>query len=470
MAYVVIGDFKAGLDRRKLPEASPQGSLQTLVNAHISRGGEVEKRLAWVPTVDLPAGQTLGFAGVGAVKYVFGSAAGVIAPLGVIYQQLSHPAGVDLSSIQRVQFYDGKPFVSAKFVNGDVLQFYDGAKVTDFDAGSGSFAAGLQPRDLLTHKDKMYFAAGSLLGFSGIDEPTKYQDTDVGAGFKNMSNQAGGAEELTALGRYQGYMAIFARRAIQLWYLDPDPVENVQKQVLDNIGTFAPKSVVSFGDVDVFFLSDSGVRSLRARDSSNQAGAADIGTPIDDFLLDQMAELSEAQLAAAVGFLEPINGRYVLTVDGRQYVFSYFASSRISAWSTYEPGLVFTDFAVMGKQVWARAGDKLYVLGGLDGRTYDDAPVTVELPYIDGRQIASFKNFKALDVVCEGEWKVEVNTTPHEPNVWSLVATVNGTTVTDEGIGFVAHSPLIKLRLTSAADGAARLSQVVIHYDPAEAT
>ena len=48
MAYIVIEDFRAGLDRRKLPVSSPQGSLQSLENAHITRGGEIEKRLALV--------------------------------------------------------------------------------------------------------------------------------------------------------------------------------------------------------------------------------------------------------------------------------------------------------------------------------------------------------------------------------------------------------------------------------------
>src|SRR3546814_10554479 len=66
-------------------------------------------------------------------------------------------------------------------------------------------------------------------------------------------------------------LAIFARRAIQIEYVDPDPALNQQLQVLNNIGTVAPHSVVSFGDSDVFFLSESGVRSLRARDSSNSA-------------------------------------------------------------------------------------------------------------------------------------------------------------------------------------------------------
>src|SRR5207253_3062621 len=126
------------------------------------------------------------------------------------------------------------------------------------------------------------------------DEPTIWWEatdppTHPGFGYKNMSNQTAGSETLTALGRYQNLMAVFSRRAIQIWYLDPDWLQNVQKQVLENIGTYAPKSVVPFGDIDVFFLSDSGVRSLRARDSSNQSGVADVGTAVDEYLLDYLS-------------------------------------------------------------------------------------------------------------------------------------------------------------------------------------
>lgn len=41
-------------------------------------------------------------------------------------------------------------------------------------------------------------------------------------------------------------------------------------------------------DDDVFFLSESGIRSLRARDSSNAAFASDIGNPIDTLILSEI--------------------------------------------------------------------------------------------------------------------------------------------------------------------------------------
>jgi hypothetical protein len=405
--------------------------------------------------------------------FTFGSVDTPAVPLGINYQRLQHPNGFAMTAVVDTEFFDGKPYVAAMFSNGDVLSFYDGVAVADWNnPASGATIAGKKPVALLTHKEKLYATTDSILAFSAINAPDKFQDAIpfVGSGFKNMSNQSAGSETLTALGRYQDLMAVFARRNIQIWFLDPDPLQNAQRQVLENIGTFAKNSVVSFGDVDVFFLSDSGIRSLRARDSSNQSGVSDVGTPIDEFLLEFMATLTDAQKAAACGVLEPISGRYLLAIGTRIFVFSYFASSRTSAWSTYDIGVQITDFVVLEGRVWARSGDTVYRLGGVSGSQFDSSKVEVDLPYIDGRQLASFKDFTGIDIVCEGEWQVFVNTDPNDPTAESEVAITGSTTLTAEALGIVGHSPLIKLRLVNEAPGPARLSKIVIHYNPSEAS
>lgn len=468
MPYIIIEDFRAGLDRRKLPVSSPQGSLQTCSNAHITRGGEIEKRLAMVATYALPPSQTFGFAGANGVLYTFGSDASPAVPAGVTYQQLAHPSAVAMNGIVSTEFYDGKVWAVASYANGDILEFYDGTQVAAWIAGSGADVAGKVPTSLLTHDDKLYATFESVLAFSAIAAPTDW--TGTGSGFKNMSNQSAGSETLTALGRYQNLVAVFARRNIQIWYFDPDPLQNVKRQTLANIGTFAPGSVISFGDVDVFFLSDSGVRSLRARDSSNQSGVSDVGTPIDDYVLSHLKTLTEAERKAAVAVLEPISGRYILSAGTRAFAFSYFASARISAWSTYDYGFTVSNYVADDGRVWARAGDTIYLLGGVDGQTYDRSTVVVDLPYIDGRSVATFKSFTGIDIICEGEWAVYVSTDPTKPEAETKIAIVGNTTLTADAIGMVGHSPVVKLRLVNEADGPAKLSKIIVHYNAAEAT
>ena len=53
--YQVISNFNGGLDARKYFLSLPPGTLTTLLNGHITQGGEIEKRKAFVP-VQLPMG------------------------------------------------------------------------------------------------------------------------------------------------------------------------------------------------------------------------------------------------------------------------------------------------------------------------------------------------------------------------------------------------------------------------------
>ena len=472
MPYVVIEDFKSGLDRRKLSAASPPGSLQVLTNAHITRGGEIEKRLAFVPKYSLPGGQTFGFAGANGVLYVF-SSSGAATPVGVTNQVLAHPSGVALSGINDAEFFNGQLFVSAAYADNSNYCFYNGTRVTDWDPASGvTNTQGKKAVALLTVKSKVYAAAESLLNFSAIAEPTKW-GAGTGFGFINMSNESAGSEALVGLGRYQGYVAIFARRNTQIYYVDPDPLQNAQRQVLPNIGTFANKSIVNFGDIDVIFLSDTGVRSLKVRDASNQAGVSDLGTPIDPEIIEYLRTLPDTTKSAACGVMEPIDGRYICQIGTRAYAFSYFPASKISSWSRYDPGFQITDWVSMDGRLWARSGDTIYLYGGDDGETYDASPVEVELPYIDGNTIGTWKRFKGFDMVSEGEWKVYINTDPDRPDVWSQIATVKDNsraTMSGLDIDFIGSSPLIKLRFVNERAGPAKLSKIVIHYDAEKAT
>lgn len=473
MPYVIIEDFRAGLDRRKMPAASVQGSLQTCSNAHITRGGEIQKRLAFVAKYSLPPGQTYGLDAAAGVLYTFGSDSSPAVPPGVTYQRLVNGGGSAMNTLIASEFFDGKIFAVAKYANGQVLHFYDGTQVSDFTSGSGADVANQQFTSLLTFGAKLYGTASSILYFSNIDRPADWKDTGtsphLGAGFVNMANQSAGSEELTALGKYQNLMAVFARRNTQLWSLDADDANNRQSQVLSNVGTYAPRSVVSFGEIDVFFLADNGVRSLRARTSTNRAGVTDVGTPVDEELNAYLKTLTQGQREAAVAAIDPVDGRYILAVGTRCYVFSYYTDGQISAWSRYDLPFTITDLVSDDGKLWARAANTVYLVGGDDGATYDATTVTVETPYIDGRQIATFKQFFGFDIVCEGEWIVSINSDPKQPDVWSEIARVDGTTVADPGIGFDSYSPLIKLRLVSVGSTAAKISKIVVHYHSAEA-
>ena len=321
------------------------------------------------------------------------------------------------------------------------------------------------PTSALTYKTKAHVGSGSSLFFSGVNNPKKWGQDGVGAGFINMSNSSGGNEVITAVSLYQGNLAAFSRRTVQIWSIDTDPANNRQGQVLSNTGAFGPRSVVSVGDIDVFYLSDSGVRSLRARDSSNAAVVNDVGTPIDNLILSEISGMNFDQKASCPAVIEPIDGRYWVAIGNKIYVYSYFPSSQVAAWSTYEPGHTFSDFTTKDGKVYAKEGNIVYLYGGLSGNAYDDDEVEVILPYLDGGKPAHMKTLMGLDMTCEGEWAVEIGMDPISPNARDLVATVSQPTFTLGRIQATGMGTHVGVRMVNQSAGYARIANLITHFD-----
>jgi hypothetical protein len=685
MSYFAIEDFRAGMDTRRMPVLSVPGSLLELVNGHINRGGEIEKRLAFVPEITLPA-NTFGLAAVGGTLYTFGSVESVTFPAGspsnLVYQRLTHPTGAAMAKIVQVSAFSGKPYVIAQFDDGATYHFYNGTRHAEFvearartsfnitggttvgvsatasfaitgginspgdrittiragslailtsavqhtgsnastaaavaaainafvgapdftataagnvvtitavtpgtafnglaltintqgsatvgsvtplaggvdnaitsmtvagvpiigsrilhngnnaetaalvaaainehqsspeyralavgnkvnviiqDAGAvhngktlainttGNFTVSAASvnlangSDLVTSpstsatylpgefgkpaKSKMYTTAGSLTHFSAVEDPLEINDNVKEAGFINLSTNAEGSERLTAIANYQQNLAIFSERTVQIWFVDVSAAGNQQLQVLNNTGAIAPLSVQEIGDSDVFYLSESGIRSLRARDSSNAAFTTDIGNPIDTVILD---EISRDRLVTreSRAVLEPRDGRYMLALGSRVYVFSFFPASRVSAWSVYEPGFEVTAWAIIGRRLYCRGDDGvLYLLGGKNGTTYDSSPVVAYLPYVDAGKPATSKGFKGLDMACEGEWVVQIATDPNNQDALQTVATVEETTFAKGHVSFQARSTHMAMKMTSQNDGYAKIGSVLVHLE-----
>ena len=696
MAYLQIDNFQAGLDTRKSAYTAPPGSLRYARNVHLTRGAEIEVRKKFVPTYQLPAGQTKGCTTVRGQLYVFGHAAGVAVPAGVNYQQLAAPGGYALSRILSTDNFNGKLYVVASFADGSVYHFYDGVRVTDWDAiatsvasvqalasliasrvdaldevtavatnnavvvtaavpgtaftysastanggavndqtftatlsqanvavvpavaakcsltvtggtsspsnnqiaqvtvggtgliympvdwatsnaataqvladrininqntllvkwnatvvgavvtltaveagtlrngmalavavkgdvtasvvsptagganlvpgvaqvvtftiggtfeGSDIFTTVINSTSIATRGNasgtgsfvrtlgqKMYAVNSSLMHFSGftgtpaLPDPTQWDTATTGAGFVNMSTQDGGSADLTGLAVYQNRMAVFSRRNVQIWSVDADEANNKQDQVLFNLGTKAPRTLAAFGDLDVFFLSESGVRSLRARDASNMASADDVGSPIDGELLAYMRAQDEAVVAQAVAISEPFEGRYLLAVGPTIYVFSHFPGAKVSAWTTYTldeigANAVVTDWAVTYSNLVARVGDQLCLYGGIGGETYDTTgafPYEVRLPFLDAEIPTAKKAVEGLDVGAEGYWDVYLALDPKQPDVTELIAKIKDSTYGEQGrCVVVGDSTHFSLTLKGKSNGYARLANLAIHF------
>jgi hypothetical protein len=331
-------------------------------------------------------------------------------------------------------------------------------------------------RTIHLFKNKLYSTVGPYLFFSAVGAPTVWNRDDPdspGANFINVAKQAAGADEVFGTQEYEGNLAVFGRRGIQIWSVDADESQNVFLQNVKNTGTRSPRAIVAFGNSDVFYLADSGIRSLRARNTTNAAFASDVGVAIDENVKTYLRTLTDDQKYRAVAVMEPDDDRYWLAVGERIYVFSFFPSKKISAWSYYEPGFAVSDFARCDSGLYVRGGDTIYLYGGDGGTTYpeaDEMTITVKTPFLSANTVGTKKNLKGYDQAAVGDWAVKVLVHPEREEISTQEMVVNGNTFPDPEVTIYGPGTSFALDMTCSSGGEAMLYMVALHYDPDEAT
>jgi hypothetical protein len=380
------------------------------------------------------------------------------------------------------------------WASGDTFNVYltNTETLTQYRFGAGALS-GLTPSFALTLNNKMYCALGTTLGFSALGDPVRFddqattngEDADApGNGFIVPGNNYGTPEVIQALANYQGKLAVINRNSVQIWSVAADPANNAKQQTLENLGTPAPKSVQSVGTLDVIMLSDSGVRSLRVRDSSNNAIVVDIGTPVDRDLQTALNSLTDTEKALCCGVVEPSANRYWLHVpaagggSGTIYVLSYFPTAGISAWSTYSPTVSIAgsqqtfnpqNFVVANGVVYARTDGALVRYGNPSiGSGYDNCGLTATTPWLDAKSPATRKQSVALDVSAVGTWAVSLGMDPSTGTmtaVYSKSSTTNASSFYDGQVPVSAHGTHFRLTAVESGTGAARLASAAFHYE-----
>jgi hypothetical protein len=177
--YVGLNSFKYGLDARRDALSSVPGTLQTLVNAHINGGGEIEQRMSFVKDAVAYPSTTFGLQDTDTGLMTFGTvssgAVGTL-PTGVVYQQLVPPAGLG-STIAVLVFscnYLGKAFVIVQFDNSDhTFAYYDGTLVGSTRNGLVLPGAGLggapeTPTELAVDLAAQINAVAAAYGMTGM--------------------------------------------------------------------------------------------------------------------------------------------------------------------------------------------------------------------------------------------------------------------------------------------------------------
>lgn len=565
--YTYVANLLGGVDRTREIYALEPGALWEGINGHLTRGGDFEKRKAFVEFASLPGG-TYGMERASGSLYVFGSAPDPGMPAGVLYQRLQHPDGVNISKVLSTDVYAGQIYAVAEYADGSVMHFYDGALVLDWINGvaraamtdnsgiaahlgglmvSTVFSVGVaanvitithntlnvpftnvsaetinvtggtndqtavavktvaaapgvaevwtitiggtfEPGDrftvivnsvkygskanpspigkvVKTHGRKVYAGSGRILNFSGVDNATLWnREDDAGAGFEDVSTHESEFEEVTGLGKFLSYLAVLSENSIQVWDVQPDETNNVLFQTIGETGTRAAKSVRNFGDLDMFYLSESGIRSLRARAQNQLAGVNDVGTPIDSLVLEQKAVITDAQWEDSCSTVDSLDARFWMAIAGKIFVFTYFPAKKVSGWSWYEPGFNVTDLVSLNGRVYARSGDKIYIYGGTGGNTYDSCKVTAQMPFLHANKPGTWKNLTGIDIAARGSWTVDLLVNPNKLAEMVHFGVMEGFTFLEENTAGLADFTHAAPRFVHQAGGPASFSALAVYY------
>lgn len=467
MTYQTVENFVAGLDTRKSPLTSPAGTLTRLINAVITPGGEIAKRRAFTLVANLPS-DSFGLAATESSIYVFGRNTTPSVPAlgvpGVTLKSLAVPnAATDMVQTD-YDIFDGLIYLVCWVPSNSAKlnPHYYGATLVETEGTNRGYY-------IRTYQSKMYSVLGKNLFFSAVGDPKNWT-SGTGAGYINLSLQDADAEVLTSLEVYYDKLAIFSTESVQVWAVDPDPAQNAFTQLLRGSGTLGPRSPLQYGSGDVLFLDPSGIRSLKARDSSNSASVSDIGSPVDPTVQKLYTDYGSGFMTKAISLLEPSIGRYWMVFPTQILVLSYFPGPKITAWSQFTLPFTVQHAVTCGGKIFIRdTNNNLYCYGGTDGATYENCGVEIRLPYLDGKKPGHKKLFQGFDATVSGNWRVAVSYDFNNPDQEDTIGTVSQPTWNAgrfEQQGYDSH---FSLRFYNNDAGAATISNCAIHYEVADA-
>lgn len=356
---------------------------------------------------------------------------------------------------------------------GGTFQALDRFEVTinnrDYVATGRASAMGISA---FVHKKRIWSPANSLLRYCKLNDPTDWTDADAasGAGFINVSSDSEGTERLVGAAAYGTQLAVASRRNIWIYNIGTDAEEFSFAQPIENSGSLSARAMTGYGNLDVFYLDESGIRSLKAKQDSADAYTDDVGAAVDPFLREYMDDITNGQISRAVAAIEPRDRRYWVAIGERIFVYSNFPRSQIAAWTYYEPGFSVSDFARAGNQMYCRSGDFVYGYGGEDGTEYpgaDDMIPVAHLPFMTS-PVPSMFNITGFDIGATGNWTVDLLVDPDNEASDISVGTTTGCTFPDGDITVPGRTTHVAVNLTGVGAGAMSVANLAIYHDGKE--
>lgn len=521
MPYIVVENFGGGMDVRRSSAAAPGGTMREIRNAFVNKGGEIEKRRKWQPVQDseeflygesiFPVGEMCGPIptferdGVWFCLKDYSPAAvgdfvldgnGATAALGDYrFALLEAGTGVDRTSYTSVAMFTNEMIVALHqptnldtVTTSNFLFPVASGQMCPSTGSAISGRTGVIDADLLTGSQTMSMIAGfdsciyaATNIFSIVQSEIGSPEDDAGTGYAAIDIRPRGAANgrPIAVARYFSQLAVFCENGIQFWDIDPDPANWAFDRSIDGEALVGPRAVIPFGANDLLYITDEGIRSLRARDSSNFAVTTDLGSPIDELVAAEIAGLVNYLQRSPFGLVHRATGQAWVFVGSQVFVHSRYPSSRVSAWTVFdgpeteseeeEPDAIADACPIRSTVCLRLRCNEVFLYGDLDldGEHYDAAEATVTTHYFGVEQPFTEKVWRSIDLACEGTWEVEYSIDPRNES-WVSLGSVTGDTHLSGGPQIDVSSPLMAFRFRTTSASAAKLSQFAIHYDVTE--
>lgn len=448
--------FEGGLDVRPAEQMAKANILRTLTDAYITTGRKIKKRPCLNVVCTLEAG-TVGLKASGSHLLTFYGQAATITHVNPLFQATRVPhqtTGAAPTKIPYSDQFNALPYVVAGYADGTYRHHYlddPGVWVTltayilgDFRrpttangfryeiTTAGTTAAGeptwpttiggtvvdgtatwtcrsfavtdtnCPPTRIITKRQQKLYAAGASpnlgnVSFCATGAPRDWT-TASDAGFLPAGLQATGSDQVTAVGQFQSSLVVHFSDSTQVWAVSSDPADNVLTGTVENVGTLYSRAGHALHG-DLFFLSQSGFRSISLLQLTGNLQDADVGNPIDDLVAPAFSASDDP---LSVYF--PKLGQWWCLNGQTAWVYSFSRTAKLSAWSKYTFPVNVDDATVLNQELYIRSGDDVYKV---DSSVFQDAGsyiplVDAQMYFQDANRPGVLKQFTGMKSIGKG--------------------------------------------------------------------
>jgi hypothetical protein len=456
---VTYNDFSIGKDKRKNPSVSEANRLLELKNAFVTTGKSLRKRPGSVKITDLETGTKGLFAANGKLNTFYEDGSITHSHSLCIANLVDHGSvATPVKTTHSADVVDGFPYVVIEYDNGDIKHHYlDGSsptRITDTNCPN--------TKSMVKLAEKV-FAVGSanqgVVRYSATANPRDWT-TASDAGFIATNRFQQGNEDPEALGEFKKSLVVFHVNGAQLWTVDPDPKLFVRQQGIPGASTRYHGSIAPLSS-DLFFLSDSGIRSISELQLTESLSDFDVGSPIDS---DVKALLPPTEEPISLFYHKA--GEFWCAIGSTVFMFKLSKAAQISAWSEYSYPFNIDAMTELDGDLYLRSGDTVYRVDE-DVHTDDGTPIdsVIQLPYTDTKKPGVNKQYTGMDAVVSGTVQISFQYDPNDPTLETEAQEMTGDTrvggLTPIEVGTTNISPLVH----HTADEDFELAALQLYYE-----